>query len=553
MKGRRSIQQLAAQRAAEVAAKHSIDVENRTANLERRKSTPGFANLSTNITAAYLVDTVDLLAWWRLSETTAFPSSTGTVADWGVDQSGNARHLDAVRDADFDSEAAYPSPTLGVLPSALYPGEADDGGVTFNKHWFQTASGSDQDMGFRCPGFQPGEFCDSGGFTLSCFIQWHPYDAGDGDDITIYDNPAYHAEWAGSPILSSWYRGFAASPPSRGWRLGINAFTGKLYYRTDNDDPATNTSYAYTTPFSLAPYTWYHFAVTLEKLAANSYRRKIYINMAAVVDVTGTAAEVGATGDAGGNTFTIGCGYFNDIWKILTRCSVDEVAIWQGPLTETQLLTVYNARTYNPEDYWISYQVPTSALAEGSVLGSAIAAGAITPDKIYSSTRSVTAATTIRDSDSVILASGTFTVTLPDADEMTGSIFTIKNVGAGTISLDSGSIIDGSGTAIPITANGAIEVVSDGQAWYRTDVSTLGVVSDSNVGFTDITTGNATRLKHGFVRKLSDDPTTYFDGEGAWTIPRRWEIVMADGVTAPPVPLTNEDEDDWLYALSATP
>jgi hypothetical protein len=31
--------------------------------------------------------------------------------------------------------------------------------------------------------------------------------------------------------------------------------------------------------------------------------------------------------------------------------------------------------------------------------------------------------------------------------------------------------------------------------------------------------------------------------------PPRWEIVMEDGVTAPPVPVTNEAEDDWLYVL----
>jgi hypothetical protein len=30
-----------------------------------------------------------------------------------------------------------------------------------------------------------------------------------------------------------------------------------------------------------------------------------------------------------------------------------------------------------------------------------------------------------------------------------------------------------------------------------------------------------------------------------------WEVLMADGVTAPPDPIQNEDEDDWLYGLLA--
>jgi glycerophosphoryl diester phosphodiesterase len=37
-------------------------------------------------------------------------------------------------------------------------------------------------------------------------------------------------------------------------------------------------------------------------------------------------------------------------------------------------------------------------------------------------------------------------------------------------------------------------------------------------------------------------------GEDAVEEAGHWEIVMEDGVTAPPVPVTNEAEDDWLYA-----
>lgn len=54
--------------------------------------------------------------------------------------------------------------------------------------------------------------------------------------------------------------------------------------------------------------------------------------------------------------------------------------------------------------------------------------------------------------------------------------------------------------------------------------------------------------------KLEDAPSdgeTYGRKDGAWeviTIPDRVEIVMEDGVTFPPVPITNEEGDDWIYS-----
>jgi hypothetical protein len=48
------------------------------------------------------------------------------------------------------------------------------------------------------------------------------------------------------------------------------------------------------------------------------------------------------------------------------------------------------------------------------------------------------------------------------------------------------------------------------------------------------------------------DGTTYLRGDGAWATPAgsdgaRFELVMQDGVSSPPVPLENEAGTDWLY------
>jgi hypothetical protein len=73
---------------------------------------------------------------------------------------------------------------------------------------------------------------------------------------------------------------------------------------------------------------------------------------------------------------------------------------------------------------------------------------------------------TIVSTDEVILASGTFTVTLLTAVGRAGQQFTIKNTGSGTITVatTSSQTIDGS-TTFSLTANDSITVVSDGSNW----------------------------------------------------------------------------------------
>ncbi|MBK9272807.1 MAG: hypothetical protein IPM48_14575 [Saprospiraceae bacterium] len=43
------------------------------------------------------------------------------------------------------------------------------------------------------------------------------------------------------------------------------------------------------------------------------------------------------------------------------------------------------------------------------------------------------------------------------------------------------------------------------------------VVNDSDVVFTDITTGNASATKHGYLPKLSDDTSEFLRGDGTWS------------------------------------
>ncbi len=84
---------------------------------------------------------------------------------------------------------------------------------------------------------------------------------------------------------------------------------------------------------------------------------------------------------------------------------------------------------------------------------------------IYPST-SVTGTYNANVGDTIILASGTFTVTLPDPAKCKNKRFTVKNIGVGVITAETVSgNIDGAATQ-NLAALVAIDVVSDGANYW---------------------------------------------------------------------------------------
>ena len=71
-------------------------------------------------------------------------------------------------------------------------------------------------------------------------------------------------------------------------------------------------------------------------------------------------------------------------------------------------------------------------------------------------------------SNDYILASGTFTITLPAAADNTGKLINIKNIGTGTITVDPNETetIDGGLTAVLTVQYECISIISDGSNWY---------------------------------------------------------------------------------------
>ena len=85
----------------------------------------------------------------------------------------------------------------------------------------------------------------------------------------------------------------------------------------------------------------------------------------------------------------------------------------------------------------------------------------------------------------------------------------------------------GSGTAALVTL-GASELLGRGSSGNVANLTIAGLsmgagtvltCSDATITTTDVTTGDASTSKHGFLKKLSNTATEYMDGTGAWSVP----------------------------------
>ena len=78
----------------------------------------------------------------------------------------------------------------------------------------------------------------------------------------------------------------------------------------------------------------------------------------------------------------------------------------------------------------------------------------------------VSATYTVIPSDKIILATGTFTITMPTAVGNDGRVIVVKNISTGTVKVDgSGSETIDSGADIDLIQDETIILVSDGKAW----------------------------------------------------------------------------------------
>ena len=114
--------------------------------------------------------------------------------------------------------------------------------------------------------------------------------------------------------------------------------------------------------------------------------------------------------------------------------AVDEVSIWGVRLTAVEIATL--------------------ATSGGLALSDGFTTSVVSTSGSYAAT----------SHDDVILASGTSTITLPTADGITGKQITIKNIGAGTITVaqTGAETIDGSATDLTLAAADSVILVSDG-------------------------------------------------------------------------------------------
>jgi hypothetical protein len=171
---------------------------------------------------------------------------------------------------------------------------------------------------------------------------------------------------------------------------------------------------------------WTHVACTRSSSALS-----IYLNGSLVATQTTEAVAIGTP-----DHFKVGCS-----------------------ITGTGGINYYNGRIAHVALF--SDDLPAATIA-------AMAASGVVVDDAHVAVRTVTATYAITAADEIILANGTFTVTLPTAVGVVGKRYTVKNTGVGTITVarTSSQNIDGAASNLSLsTSKRAVVLVSDNAGW----------------------------------------------------------------------------------------
>jgi hypothetical protein len=302
------------------------------------------------IDSAYKIPGAGLVYWYRLGETTAWPTGAAgspnlSSANFALDSSGNNHHLTAYN-SDSAGHVILPTgdpnlPHPGVS-GALEGGNANDGGIEF-------------------------KFYESGSYYVSCML-------GNGGSVTQMEpslrsggaavgTAGTFAAWVafmpppgGTPstgvysLISTWSRDFGIG--NYGARIGFDLATSKLNYHVGSLNLMSEFDYSTVTA---SPGKWHHFVTQVVKLATNSYRRRIYYDSLLVYELVGDLAAIGNGYSSGGlssATLSLGGGNSNDIWSVHGGGKIDEVAYWTSELTSAQVVDLWNARVLHSGDTW---------------------------------------------------------------------------------------------------------------------------------------------------------------------------------------------------------
>jgi Concanavalin A-like lectin/glucanases superfamily len=344
---------------------------------------PGFTHVGVPIHEAYY-GPGSLEAWWRLGDAGPFPSSATNTANVALDSGPHARHM-AGRNTDniAGSGSVWIPAADARLPSmqvagALVGGDVNDGGITFNYDYINPDTNA---LVLQAPTAMLTDEPIAGavgvGLTISCFLQFHPFD-GAVDNLWI---ATANAAW---PLLSTFSHSFGGA--NRGMKIGFTGVDGQL--ELDTFDNATTGIHTVLLPFHFVAGEWFHYAHVFEKTGSSTYRRRLYVNLNLVSEETGSAATV--VPSQGGTGLTLGGGWQNDVWWVTGRGSVDELAIWSTPLTYDELQAVYQGRVSTEGMGWTTDTInPIVDIEDNSIttrqIGSATATGDAPADQVVTS------------------------------------------------------------------------------------------------------------------------------------------------------------------------
>lgn len=309
MKGRRSIEEIAAHKAGMAQAQAQIDRENRIANLERRRVAPGpgLWRGSGSVELTYL-SIPDLLWWYRMGATDNIPDYMGTSPDlvgaYGGGIVGNRVAPSVGSGSPGNSDA-------GSINFAYDQGDEGSPGYFGNKSgWSLSASEAGQEFSWG----------STAGF-LKTVMGW--FKAFPSSSIGDTPNAPDYGDWTSQAFGQI---NMGPGDQNYGWGWRINHYSLAMHFVNFEG----GTSYSVGTVDEL----WHHYAASYN---TTTNQLKLYVDGVLISTTTETTDLTSTTTLMVGNgRFDFGVterdGYFHG--------EVDEIAGFDRVLTDQEVLQI---------------------------------------------------------------------------------------------------------------------------------------------------------------------------------------------------------------------
>jgi hypothetical protein len=320
-------------------------------------------------------------------------------------------------------------------------------------------------------------FVNTSAFTVSCWVK----------PTTLTPLAPFVTKWDYNPPLSLGTFSLSQSD-------GVNDTPGKIFFFicSDINDAGAN---AVQTTNTISTGVWSHLVAVYDGTqSSNQTRAKIYIN--GVLQSTTTFGAIPTLTTSGTSTVKF-ARYGLNSFATFNPTMIDEVMVWNRPLTSTEVSELYSEFSYGLSDRVVLYlpmDGDSNSLVNGhSGITSGVTYGIGKISKSLERTGALTESFMVNDSNDFYFADGDWTI----------SMWTKRSVFGGRQGFFGQSNAGGSNTSISLTC----EYTDDNRLWSYFNTGSTNLLSlQSNFSIVD------TEWHHIIFRRKNNDIRFFVDG-----------------------------------------